>query len=157
MHTESKSRLDTMPELPQLRHLIEPILYSKVRKIKLDNDISYSEEIAGSVKTVYSSSDNDEGIDDYMNEAEMIAKVSEFLSQASIHSGTDKDMLSSSFHDHTNSFLFFNSEVKEIISEKKDTETYESNRKIRPISVIQKSRVQSSKKKLLSSFNNTCN
>ena len=100
----SKAKLDQMPELVQLKHLSEPISYSKVRKSKPLEDLSYSEEIAGSVKTVYSSSDTDERIDDFMSEAAMIEKVSLFLSEASIHTPVSKDMLKSSMHQHDQSF-----------------------------------------------------
>ena len=112
-HTQSKSKLDKMPELPQLRHLTEPILYSKVRKIKIADNISYSEEIAGSVKTVYSSSDNDERIDAFMNEDDMVQKVSLFLSEISIFSGSNKNMLNSSIHNHTHSLLINNNDAFE--------------------------------------------
>ena len=111
--TQSKSQLDSMPELPQLVHLTEPILYSKVAKAKANDNISYSEEIAGSVKTVYSSSDSDDRYNDFMNEDEMIQKVSLFLSEVSIHSGTDKCMLNSSLHNHTHSFLVDNNDTFE--------------------------------------------
>lgn len=99
-NTKSKFKLDSMPELEELKHLVEPIPFSKVKKVKFADNISFSEEVAGSIRTVYSSSDNDERIDDFMSEAAMIEKVSLFLSEASFDISTNRDMLKSSVHDH---------------------------------------------------------
>ena len=149
--TKSKLKLDSMPELLLLKDLTEPISYNKIWKKKVNDNISYSEEIAGSVKTVYSSSDNDR-IEDFMNEEEMIAKVSEFLSVASIHSGTNKDMLASSFHEHTYSFSLFNNETLNLSVDKKNLNSFNLNQN----KGLSKLRPQSTQKRLFLTFNYGC-
>ena len=120
-----KAELDSMPELPNLKNFIEPIPFSKFSKKSTFDNISYSEELAGSIKTVYSSSD-DERIDDFMSEAEMVEKVSNFLEDASIHTPTERDLLQSSMHDHSCSFI--NSQLDSVhSSERKKCKNQMSN------------------------------
>lgn len=106
--SKSKTLLDAMPIVPCLRHLkSDYIPFKKVKKLKFSDSISYTEEIAGSVKTVYSS-ESDDRFDDYMSEAAMIEKVSIFLSEASIDTPPSENKLESSMHDHDQSLRFEN-------------------------------------------------
>ncbi|CAI2367322.1 unnamed protein product [Moneuplotes crassus] len=100
---QTKSGLDSMPELDCLKHLKCPIPYSSVKKKSL-SDVSYSEEIPGSINTVYSSESNNR-IDDFMSENAVLEKVSGFLNEASFESPTEKNLLASSMHDHEDSIV----------------------------------------------------
>lgn len=62
-----KTSLDNMPELPQLKHLQHPIYYNQVCRKNAINDISYSEEVVGSIKTLYSSSDQNERVEEFIS------------------------------------------------------------------------------------------
>ena len=115
-----------MPEFPQLKYFEEPIQYCKIiMRKKILEDISFSEEVAGSIKTVYSS-ESDDRLDEFMSENAMIEKVSLFLSEVSFGSVSRRDMLKSSVHDHGTSFVQSNFEnavssfVKKEIIEKKN-------------------------------------
>ncbi|CAI2368970.1 unnamed protein product [Moneuplotes crassus] len=100
---KTKAQLDNMPDLECLKHLNCPILYKLVKKKSL-SDVSYSEEICGSVRTVYSS-ESDDRIDDFMTEGEMLQKVSDFLNFANFSIPSEQDKLASSDHSHRDSIV----------------------------------------------------
>ena len=80
--TKCKHSLDSMPDLPQLSHLLGPT-YMKNLKVKpYVLDISYSEEVAGSVVTIHSkeSSESEDLGGGSMKESEICRKCEQFLS-----------------------------------------------------------------------------